>query len=97
MLSLLVLILAAYSAPVASIDPCQVQGSKWIAEKDGQVVEGVVGVVTARRDGGFWLLGSRDNDPTTPDGIYIDCPSSVDNCSVDVGRAVAVSGKVQSR
>ena len=77
--------------PVETI--AQIQGAAHLSPLAGQHVNGVVGIVTARASGGFWMQDPApgDADPATSEGIYVFTRSTP---TVAVGDAVTVDGNV---
>jgi predicted extracellular nuclease len=69
-----------------------IQGAGHISPRNGQVVAGVPGVVTARRSNGFWFQDpSPDADPATSEGLFVFTSSAP---HVAVGDSVVVGGRV---
>ncbi len=69
-----------------------IQGASHVSPRNGQVVAGVSGIVTARTTNGFWFQDpSPDADPATSEGLFVFNSSAP---TVAVGDAVVVGGRV---
>ncbi|HKH26447.1 MAG TPA: Ig-like domain-containing protein [Acidimicrobiia bacterium] len=69
-----------------------IQGADHRSPHEGKAVDAVPGVVTARRNNGFWMQDAgSDDDPATSEGIFVFTASAP---TVTVGAAVTVSGLV---
>jgi uncharacterized protein len=69
-----------------------IQGAAHISPYQGNSVDGVPGVVTARRNNGFWMQDAApDGEPATSEGIFVFTSTAP---AVTVGAAVTVSGVV---
>jgi hypothetical protein len=76
--------------PVKTIN--EVQGSAHISPLDGLAVADVHGIVTAKRNNGFWMQDpTPDADPATSDGLFVFTSSTP---TVNVGDDVLVDGTV---
>jgi uncharacterized protein len=76
--------------PVKTIN--EIQGSAHISPLDGLAVADVHGVVTAKRNNGFWMQDpTPDADPATSDGLFVFTSSTP---TVNVGDDVLVDGTV---
>ena len=85
-----VLVSVANPNPSARIH--EIQGRGHISPLVGQVVSAVPGIVTAKRDNGFWMQDpTPDADPATSDGIFVFTSSAP---AVTVGDDVRVNGRV---
>lgn len=70
----------------------QIQGSAHTSPKSGTSVSDVRGVVTAKRNNGFYFQDPcPDTDPATSEGLFVYTSSAP---SVSVGQEVAVGGTV---
>lgn len=70
-----------------------IQGAGHLSPMAGLLVQNACGVVTARRNNGFWLQDlDADNDDATSEGVYI---YTYDAPTVSVGDYVFVSGTVK--
>jgi len=70
----------------------EIQGADHVSPYQGKAVDGVPGVVTARRNNGFWMQDAGpDDDPATSEGIFVFTASAP---AVTVGTAVTVAGLV---
>ena len=70
----------------------EIQGAHHLSPYQGKAVDGVPGVVTARRNNGFWMQdASPDDDAATSEGIFVFTASAP---TVSVGTAVTVAGLV---
>jgi uncharacterized protein len=68
-----------------------IQATSHISPRNGQVVAGVSGIVTARTSNGFWFQDpSPDADPATSEGLFVFTSSAP---TVAVGDAVVVGGR----
>ncbi len=82
---------AGTAAPAVSIPA--VQGRGLVSPLAGQQVHDVPGIVTAVARNGFYLQDpDGDGDPATSDAIFVYTDASP---TVEVGEAVAVSGRVR--
>ena len=71
----------------------QVQGASHVSPYDGQIVDNLVGVVTAKDSKGFWMQSPvPDADPATSEGILVYFNAAPD---VLVGDLVVVKGTVK--
>src|SRR5829696_1778524 len=69
-----------------------IQGADHLSTYDDSTVDGVPGVVTARRNNGFWMQDPEpDAESATSEGIFVFTGTAP---SVAVGTAVTVSGLV---
>jgi uncharacterized protein len=69
-----------------------IQGAGHVSPRNGQVVAGVSGIVTARASNGFWFQdASPDANPATSEGLFVFTSSAP---AVAVGDAVVVGGRV---
>lgn len=86
---------AAAPPPVEPGDPetiHQIQGASHRSPLEGQLVDGVRGVVTAKSGNGFWMQDpTADEDAATSEGLFVFTRS---NPAVAVGDAVSVGGSV---
>jgi uncharacterized protein len=71
-----------------------IQGAAHVSPVEGALVEDVEGVVTARRNNGFFMQDAEpDSDPATSDGLFV-FTSGAPRADIAVGKAVTVSGRV---
>jgi uncharacterized protein len=76
--------------PVKTIN--EIQGAAHLSPLDGLAVADVHGVVTAKRNNGFWMQDpTPDADPATSDGLFVFTSSTP---TVNVGDDVLVDGTV---
>ena len=76
--------------PVKTIN--EIQGSAHRSPLDGLAVADVHGIVTAKRNNGFWMQDpAPDADPATSDGLFVFTSSTP---TVNVGDDVLVDGTV---
>src|SRR6266542_1199233 len=69
-----------------------IQGAGHLSPRNGQVVAGVSGIVTARASNGFWLQDpSPDDNPATSEGLFVFTSSAP---TVAVGDNLVVGGRV---
>ncbi|AQG79373.1 endonuclease/exonuclease/phosphatase family protein [Spirosoma montaniterrae] len=79
--------------PATTVRIREIQGNGHISPVAGQSVTGVTGIVTVRRNNGFWMQDPNpDSDDNTSEGIFVFTSSAP---TVVVGDGVLVSGTVQ--
>ncbi|KLO04878.1 DNase I-like protein [Schizopora paradoxa] len=71
-----------------------IQGPAFRSPFEGQVVEGVIGIVTAKGPSGFWIQGNRTSDIRVSNGLNVFTESTTIIDSVSVGDQVSVTGTV---
>ncbi|KLO04613.1 hypothetical protein SCHPADRAFT_947576 [Schizopora paradoxa] len=71
-----------------------IQGPAFRSPLEGQVVEGVIGIVTAKGPSGFWIQGNRTSDIRVSNGLNVFTESTTIINSVSVGDQVSVTGTV---
>jgi uncharacterized protein len=82
----------AVTNPAGAIRIRDIQGRAHRSPLEGQAVNGVPGIVTAKRSNGFYLQDpAPDDDPATSEGIFVFTSTAP---TVNVGDAVNVGGTV---
>ncbi len=83
---------SATPPPVPGLRPHDVQGAAHLSPYAGRQVLAVPGVVTAKRNNGYWIQDPQpDADPATSEGLFVFTGSAP---AVSVGDAITVSGAV---
>lgn len=81
----------------AAVSIQQIQGTDHLSPLNGQMVQNVSGVVTARidteRKKGFWMQNSPDGDDWTSDGLFVSTGDR--HLAVEAGDRVEVTGTVR--
>lgn len=78
-----------YSTTIADI-----QGPAFRSPLEGQVVQNVTGVVTAKSSSGFYIQSEPVKDPRISTGLFVFSSSSKVLNAVAVGNEISLSGKV---
>ncbi|KAI0076209.1 endonuclease/exonuclease/phosphatase [Panus rudis PR-1116 ss-1] len=84
--------LCIYSA--SGIDITDIQGPAYQSPYDGQIVQKISGVVTAKDRYGFWLQSSPSSDPRISNGIRVYQPRLAHSPDLEIGRVVTLDARV---
>ncbi|KAF8582860.1 DNase I-like protein [Ramaria rubella] len=71
-----------------------IQGPAFLSPLNGQTVEGVQGIVTAKGTSGFWIQGPRSKDERVSNGVSVFTSSKTILAQVALGDFVSLNGKV---
>ncbi|PPQ91687.1 hypothetical protein CVT25_012900 [Psilocybe cyanescens] len=88
------LLLTSYLSAVSSVSVTDIQGSAYLSPLDGQTVQNVTGVVTAKSSNGFYILGEKSADIRESNGLFIFSSSATILKSVTVGDFISLGGSV---
>lgn len=101
----LALAVSLASSTVSAIEPCQIQGSRWLSPQPDGAKAQTMGVVTATACSkgsayskgsdssyGFWMRGASGGLDATSDSIYVSGNAA---CRPETGDGVTVIGVVK--
>ncbi|PPQ68328.1 hypothetical protein CVT24_004809 [Panaeolus cyanescens] len=79
---------------VSSVTISDIQGPAWKSPLNGQTVQGLTGIVTAKGSDGFYLAGERSKDVRVSNGLFVFSSAAAILNSVAVGDAISLNGRV---
>ncbi|KAH9480454.1 hypothetical protein JR316_0007054 [Psilocybe cubensis] len=88
------LLLTSCLSAVSSVSVTDIQGSSYLSPLNGQTVQNVTGVVTAKASNGFYILGEKSADIRKSNGLFVFSTSSTVLKSVAVGDFISLGGRV---
>ncbi|KZT07652.1 endonuclease/exonuclease/phosphatase [Laetiporus sulphureus 93-53] len=91
-LSALIALIASSSISISAITVCDIQGTSFRSPLAGQMVEDVIGFVTAKDKYGAWIVGEPSQDPRVSNGLRIYGSTPLRNVKVE--DAISLSGRV---
>ncbi|CAA7261339.1 unnamed protein product [Cyclocybe aegerita] len=84
--------LSACLAGVSSVSITDIQGISYLSPLNGQTVNNVTGLVTAKASNGFYIQGERSEDVRASNGLFVFSSSALP--LVNVGDFITLNGRV---